>query len=123
MDQKLEEEMQFASAVKKERPKKSEPAKEKNTVMAAVAYIVFFIPLLTEDKNDPFVKFHVRQGMVLFVVWFASGIISMVPLIGWVAPILMLGVIALIVIGAMGALKGEQKPLPFIGKYADNFKI
>jgi uncharacterized membrane protein len=122
MDHKLAQDMNLAAAQKDE-PKKSEPPKGKNTVMAAVAYVVFFIPLLTEDKDDPFVKFHVKQGMALFVLWFTLGIVSMVPFIGWVVPILMLGVIALMAIGITGALKGQQLQLPFIGKYADNFKI
>lgn len=34
--------------------------KEKNIGMAVVAYILFFIPLLTDAKNDPFVKYHVK---------------------------------------------------------------
>ncbi|GAF91940.1 unnamed protein product, partial [marine sediment metagenome] len=42
--------------------------KEKNTGMAIVAYILFFIPLLTDAKNDPFVKYHVKQGLSLFLV-------------------------------------------------------
>jgi len=123
MDQKLAQDMNLAAAAKTDEPKKSEPPKGKNTVLAAVAYIVFFIPLLTEDKHDPFVKFHVKQGMALFVIWFVFGILGMVPFIGWVTPILMLGVVALMVIGIAGALKGQQRSLPFIGKYADSFKI
>jgi len=124
MDQKLVQEMNLATAVKNDGPKKSEPPKGKNTVMAAVAYVVFFIPLLTEDKNDPFVKFHVKQGMTLFVAWFAAGFLGMVPLIGWIfSPVLTMAVIILMLIGIMSASKGEQKPLPIIGKYADNFKI
>ncbi|MBP6855591.1 MAG: hypothetical protein KBC26_01280 [Candidatus Pacebacteria bacterium] len=38
---------------------KSEEHK-KNIAMAIVAYILFFIPLLTDAKNDPFVKYHVK---------------------------------------------------------------
>ena len=99
-------------------------AKGKDTTMAIIAYIVFFIPLLTESKNDPFVKYHVKQGLVLFVAWIASGVISMIPFIGWMlSPILSLAMLALMVIGIIGASKGEQKPLPIIGKYADSFKI
>ena len=123
MDQKLKEEMNLA-AVKKDEPKKAAPHKEKNTTMAAIAYIVFFIPLLTEDRNDPFIKYHVKQGMVLFVAWCAAGFLAAIPFIGKVIqPLLILAVFALTVIGAYGAYKGGQKPLPFIGKLADSFKI
>ncbi len=41
---------------------------QKNKVMAALAYILFFIPMLTGTcKISPFVKFHTNQGTVLFI--------------------------------------------------------
>lgn len=103
---------------------KNKSRDSKNKVMAMVAYIVFFIPMITQDRDDPFVKFHIKQGITLFVAWIAAGFISLVPIIGWIiAPFLSLLIFALIVIGIYRANKGEQKPLPLIGKYADNFKI
>ncbi|UMX48160.1 MAG: DUF4870 domain-containing protein [Candidatus Nealsonbacteria bacterium DGGOD1a] len=120
---KTEKEAAAAMGGQSAEAKKIAP-KEKNTGMAMVAYIVFFIPLLTESKDDPFVKFHVKQGLTLFVAWIAMGFASMIPLIGWtLAPFLSLAMLALMVIGIMNANKGEKKPLPLIGKYADNFKI
>ncbi len=49
-----------------EETKENQP-KEKNTAMAAVAYLIFFLPLLTDAKNDQFVKYHVKQGLVFFI--------------------------------------------------------
>jgi uncharacterized membrane protein len=119
MEKEIKEEMQ-----KNVQNKPTATAKGKNTAMAIIAYVVFFIPLLTEAKDDPFVKYHVKQGLVLFIAWIASGFISMVPFIGWMlAPLLSLAMLALMVVGIIGAAKGEQKPLPVIGKYADSFKI
>ena len=115
--------------IKKEAGKIVEPAKKaagkgKNTGMAVVAYIVFFIPLLTEDRNDPFVKFHVKQGLTLFVTWIAAGFVSLIPFIGQaLAPFLSLAMLALMGLGIYRAHKGEQKPLPLIGKFADRFNI
>jgi len=52
---------------------------KKNTAMAIVAYILFFVPLFTEAKTDPFVKYHVKQGFLLFIwgvaVSFLNGIL------------------------------------------------
>ena len=98
--------------------------KEKNTGMAIVAYILFFIPLLTDAKNDPFVKYHVKQGLSLFLVAVVIRIIAYIPTIGWalVWPFNLLLVI-LFVIGVMRALNGEQKPLPVIGKFGEKFKF
>ncbi len=124
MEQKLKKEMGAPGVVQNPEAQKAKSAKGKNTGMAIVAYIVFFIPLLTEDKNDPFVKFHVKQGLVLFTTWIAVGFLSLVPVIGWtLSPFMSLAMIALAVIGIVNAGKGLKKELPIIGKYADNFKI
>jgi uncharacterized membrane protein len=120
----IEKEIKKETARSDDAKKAAGAAKGKNNAMAMVAYIAFFIPLLTEDKNDPFVKFHVKQGLVLFVAWFAAGFVAMVPFVGqMLSPILYLGALVLMAIGIFGASKGGQKPLPLIGKYADSFKI
>ena len=99
--------------------------KEKNVGMAIVAYIIFFIPLLTEAKKDPFVKYHVKQGLLLFVGWIAVAIISYIlPWQLWIITrLLNIGLLILMIIGIAGAVKGEKKPLPLIGKFAEKFKF
>ena len=99
--------------------------KDKNTGMAVVAYIIFFIPLLTDAKNDPFVKYHVKQGLVLFIcaviVWF---IVSIIPFLGWIiAPLLNIAILVLAIIGIINAVNGVEKPLPLIGSFASQFKF
>lgn len=107
----------------------SQPAhqqgKGKNTGMAIVAYIVFFIPLLTDAKNDPFVKYHVKQGLALFIcavgVWL---VVSVIPIIGIIiAPILNIGILVLLIMGIINAVNGAEKPLPLIGSLAESFKF
>ncbi len=104
----------------------------KNTGMAALAYVLFFIPLLTDAKNDPFVKFHVKQSLVLLLVTIGWNILERIfwyiPVLGWLAGGLvgMIVGIALLVLwikGLMNALNGKQEALPLIGKYADQFKF
>jgi len=98
---------------------------KKNTAMAIVAYILFFIPLLTEAKNDPFVKYHVKQGFLLFIcgvaVSFLNGILPWS--FRWISSLLSFGVFILFIIGVINALKEEEKPLPLIGKFAEQLKI
>jgi uncharacterized membrane protein len=97
---------------------------QKNIGMAIVANILFFIPLLTDAKNDPFVKYHVKQGLVLFIGWIVTAIVGYIPVIGWIlAPLMSLALLILLIIGIMNAAKGEQKELPFIGQYAEKFKF
>jgi len=82
---------------------------QKNTGMAIVAYIIFFIPLLTESKNDPFVKYHVKQGLLIFIGWILISIISWILpwQLGIIVTILNLGVFVLMIIGIMSAAKGD----------------
>lgn len=95
----------------------------KNIGMAVVAYILFFIPLLTDAKNDPFVKYHVKQGLVLFITSFILMIVGRMPVIGMFTWILNIGVLVLFIIGIMNAIGGKETPLPLIGHLADNFKF
>lgn len=98
----------------------------KNTFMAVVAYILFFVPLLTEAKNDPFVKFHVKQGLVLLLTSIAVGILGAILPYGlWLAVgwILNLGILVLLVIGIINAVNGKEEKLPVIGQFADKFKF
>ena len=98
---------------------------QKNVGMAIVAYIIFFIPLLTDAKTDPFVKYHVKQGLLLFIGWIGVGLISYIlPWQLWII-IRLLNVVlfVLMVIGIVNVTKGERKPLPIIGQYGEKFKF
>lgn len=96
----------------------------KNIGMAVLAYILFFVPLLTDAKNDPFVKFHVKQGLVLLLTGFAVSIIgSFLPIIGWliILPLGSIMVLVLWIVGVVRALGGEERELPLVGSFAKYF--
>lgn len=90
---------------------------ESNKLMAAISYIwiLFLVPLLAA-KDDAFARFHANQGLLLFLASIALGIISIIPFIG---PIISAigGIVTFVfmILGIINALKGEMKPLPFIG--------
>lgn len=98
--------------------------KEKNTGMAVVAYILFFIPLLTDAKKDPFVKYHVKQGLGLFIFevafWILSAVLWRLFFIWW---IIGFGLCVLFILGIINALNGKEEPLPLIGKFAEKINI
>jgi len=98
--------------------------KKKNTTMAAVAYLIFFLPLLTDSKDDPFVKYHVKQGLLLFLVALVLSIFPFFSIIGaminWLITVL---IIVLVVMGIMNAVNGEEKPLPLIGQFAEKINL
>jgi uncharacterized membrane protein len=97
---------------------------EKNKVMALLAYILFFIPLLAA-KDSPFAKFHANQGLILFLtnlgIWIISLILDFIPVIGFiigiVAMLAHIGVVILAVIGILNAVNGKSERLPLIGNY------
>jgi uncharacterized membrane protein len=97
---------------------------KKNTGMAILAYIIFFIPLLTDAKDDPFVKYHVKQGLVLFIGYIIEMFIGQIPIIGWILyPFLGIFLFILFIIGIINAANGKEKPLPLIGDFAEKFNF
>jgi uncharacterized membrane protein len=104
-------------------------AVDKN-MMAIFAYlfILILVPLLTEAKNDPFVKYHLKQGLVLVIFdvigWLLGSIFVMIPFVG--ALIMWLWwIVSLVfaIIGILNVVQGHEKELPFIGEYGRNFKF
>ena len=92
---------------------------EKNKMNAVLSYIgiLILVPLLSEEaKKSPYAKFHMNQGLVLLVSGIALGVISIVPVLGWLVGFV--GSIALFVIWIMaliGAVNGEMKRVPILG--------
>jgi uncharacterized membrane protein len=99
-------------------------AGEKNRGMAVLAYVLFFLPLLTEAKEDPYVKFHVKQSLTVLIAGVAVSVVgSIIPFLGWllILPFGSLLVMVLWVMGVINALNGVKKEVPLIGKYADQY--
>ena len=97
------------------------PSSTKNTTMAAIAYILFFVPLLTDAKDDPFVKFHVKQSLLLWILVVINSIIGRIPIIGLISLVLGVGIFVLWILGLMNALNGKMEPVPLVGQYAEQY--
>ncbi len=89
-------------------------------LLAALSYfeLLFLIPLLV--SKDSFVRYHVNQGILLFIasiiVGIASSILAFIPYIGGIiGSILGIALFVLFLIGLINAINGEEKPLPIIG--------
>lgn len=90
---------------------------EKNKVVAAIAYAIFFVPLLV-DKDSEFGKFHANQGLLLLIVSLLGNAILTVSIIGvLLLPVLNVILLVLFIMGVINAINGEAKDLPVIGKY------
>jgi uncharacterized membrane protein len=94
-------------------------------VMGVLAYlsILVIIPLLVA-KDNPFVKFHIKQGLLLVigqvVLWMLSNVLYSM-MFYMTAPIFMIanfGLIVLSIIGIINVIKKQEKELPVLGSLA-----
>ena len=95
---------------------------EANKGMAIIAYILFFVPLLTGDcQKSPFVKYHTNQGLILFLCSVGGSIVSSIFMFIIIGAFLLFVVgiasAALFIIGVINVVNGRMKPLPIIGKF------
>lgn len=96
-------------------------------VISILDYIgILWILGLFVEKDDPDVKFHTNQGLVLFLLDVAVGVVNLIlgflswiPVAGWLFGIVgwALGVVCLVlmILGIVNAAQGQRKPLPVIG--------
>lgn len=104
------------------------PVTVDNTMlMGILSYLgpLVIVPLLTA-KEQPFVKFHVKQGLVLAVIEIGMWIIGSMIMIWILAPLFMIiniGVIVLSIIGILNVLNKKEASLPLVGGFAKHFTI
>lgn len=78
-----------------------------------------------EPQKNYLSAYHLRQGLGLhltfIVLWIVLSIFGILPFIGWliavlVMPLVSIGYIVFIVLGAVNANTGDTKPLPLVGQ-------
>lgn len=91
---------------------------EKNKTVSALAYIIFFLPLIV-CPDSPFGKFHANQGLMLFLLGVVGSIVlGFIPILGWILLIFYpLLILVFALMGLVNTLNGQAKELPIIGKY------
>lgn len=91
---------------------------EKNKVIAGLAYLIFFLPLIACPESQ-FGKFHANQGLLLLILGVAgSFILGLIPIVGWILlPLLSIFVFVVGIMGLVNGLNGKAKELPLIGKF------
>ena len=104
----------------------------KNGKAAAVLsyFLVGILWWLLDEKikKNAFVKFHVKQALVLLIasvaVSVAGWVLIFIPVVGWIAyAILRVGILVLWIMGIVKAAQGAKAELPLIGSFAKNFKF
>lgn len=97
---------------------------EEGKAAAMLGYIPFmcFVPLV-KMKDNPFALKHGKQGLLLFIIEMVA-VIFLLPKVGdllWGAVIVLC--LAAAVAGVFFALQGQEWKVPFIGHWAEKFKI
>ncbi len=93
----------------------------KPLVMAALSYlgILCFVPLM-RNKDDEYVQFHAKQGLVLWMWAVVSMFILEVPVIGkWFFGFSSMAIVLLSVAGLVSVAFRRAWKLPLIGYFSD----
>jgi uncharacterized membrane protein len=88
--------------------------------MLSYISVLVFVPLLTR-KDDPFVNYHIRQGLVIL----GGTIISLIVTVWFprFGSMLFLLFLLVSVVGIVTTLQGRQWRIPIVGHIAERFKI
>lgn len=101
-------------------------------LLSILAYIgpLFLMGKLSVEKDEPNVKFHAHQGAALF--GFVAGAYLITSLLCWLLSsfpavqeilglLLYVGItvawVIMVIMGVIGAVRKQQRPLPFIGDF------
>lgn len=97
-------------------------------VMCVLSYLGIFalIPYLVK-KEDPFLQFHSKQGLVLTAVaiffMVISGLLSIIPFVVCLMMplsfVVSIGFLVLAIVGIIKACSGERWVMPVLGQFTD----
>ena len=95
------------------KPIKKDPKDvEANKYLAALSYVwVISIVMYFMKKDSSFVRFHAKQGIVLFLLEFIS------PIFGPFAPLVWIIAIILAIKGIKACLEGKYWSMPLVGDW------
>ena len=116
----------------KKRSKKRTSGRKKDTgdsklfaFLATFLTIIGFIIALVAKRDDEYVMFYAKQGLVLFIIQIIISILSTIPLLGWflIGPVLWILFIVIWIMSWINALSGEMRDTWLIGTYAEKIKL
>lgn len=95
--------------------------------LSIIGWIIAFV--MHGNNKTPLGAYHLRQTIALFVIslctWIVQMLLVFIPYIGWALDILLIfvyiGLFVLWIIGFVAALNGQEKPMPLIGKKAQQW--
>ena len=97
-----------------------------------IGWIVAIILYSNEEEKSPLARFHLKQSFGIFILaiaaWLAIMILAaifvfIIPVfaiaIGFLSYVIWISLLILVILGIINAANEEEKPLPLIGKFAN----
>ena len=111
---------------------KSKPSRTKKSgdsklfaFLATFLTIIGFIIAIILRRDDDYVMFYAKQGLVLFILQIIISLASLLPIIGWsiIESILWIIFLVVWVISWINALSGEKRDTWLIGRYSKRINL
>lgn len=99
--------------------------RDQDKIMLILAYLglLAIIPLVTV-KDSEYVKWHAKQGLVLFGAAIVLSFLNVIPVVGQIVFCLgSLGVFVLSIMGIVKALAGQRWRMPLLADLADKINM
>jgi len=92
---------------------------DQSKIVAIVSYITLIgwiiALILNQSKKTELGSFHIRQALLIYIIWF---ILWWIPVVGWILNIV---VFVFWVMGLVSAIQCEQNEVPIIGPLAQQW--
>lgn len=98
--------------------------REQDKLQLVLAYLglLSLIPYLTV-KDSAYVRFHARQGLALAILGIACWGIFLIPFVGVLGGLALVGVLVLSVLGIVKAFEGARWRMPIAADVADRLNL
>jgi uncharacterized membrane protein len=100
---------------------KPETTDEHAVFFAFTAYVFPPIPIISKKRNNRLVKYHIKQAVAFYITFLILSLFAAwLPTPFW-RFVVFIVVFAIWCLGIIHALAGQEKPLPIIGRLAENY--
>lgn len=93
--------------------------------LATFLTIIGFIIALATKRDDEYVMFYAKQGLVLFVIQVIASVLAAIPILGWffIGPVVWVLFIVVWIMAWINALSGEKRSTWLIGEFAEKIRL
>ena len=96
---------------------------DNNVGMAFLAYILFLLPTLSKSRSEAFVRYHIKQGFVLFLLEIAAIIIGIHYNLFPLTVSLIIFLFLIWSYGIYNVFMGKMSPIPGLGHLVQAIKF